>query len=273
MSNQIAVAVEKLNYPFLLITHMVCADQQIHSEEAKALQALAKNTKMGGRTIEEMEKILAQEETHLTVYDVACQVRPGEQSEAMRQVLAVAYIDGFFSPVERAMVEKIAQVWNWTNGEVETLIEQAQGFSTVNKSAENKEDTKLSFGARILKGADSILSRALVDNLANVVPENIGRQIKQSRQELLLSGKEYDSAIQQCAAIASEDYKYAALALKGTTETLHNLGKSIQEQLTVIQRQATSKGQANTAAEVAKQLEATRKALTVEIIKEIESVR
>ncbi|MBD2445815.1 50S ribosome-binding GTPase [Nostoc sp. FACHB-152] len=273
MTEQIAVAVERLNFAFLLVTHMVCADQQIHSEEAKALQALAINTKMGERTIVEMEKILAQEETHLSVYDVARQVRPGEQSEAMRQVLAVAYIDGFFSPVERAMVEQIAQIWNWTNGEIENLIEQAQGFSPVNKSSENKEDTKLSFGAILLKGADSILSRALVDNLANIVPENIGRQIKQSRQELLLSGKEYDSAIQQCAAIATEDYKYAALALKGTTETLHNLGKGIQEQLTVIQRQATGKGQAKTAAEVAKQLEATRKALTVEIMKEIESVR
>ncbi|MBD2458702.1 50S ribosome-binding GTPase [Nostoc sp. FACHB-87] len=273
MSEQIAVVVEQLNFAFLLITHMVCADQQIHSEEAQALQELAKRSKIGERTIEEMEKILAQDEDYLSVDDVARQIPLSGQSEAMRQVLAVAYIDGFFSAIERAMVDEIAEIWNWSNGEIETLIEQAQGFSKINKSSEEKEVTKLSFGARLLKGADSILSRALVDSVAKIAPENIGRQIQQSRQEILLSGEEYKGSVEECAAIASEDYKYAELALKGTGSTLHNLGKGIQEQLTAIQHQANGKGQAKTAAEVAKQLEATRKALTVEIIKEMESVR
>lgn len=112
-----------------------------------------------------------------------------------------------------------------------------------------------------------------MDNLTKIAPENVGRQIKQLRQEILLSGPEYNKAIQECAAIATEDYKFAELGLTGTRETLYNLGKGIEEQLTVIQRQAVGKGQAKTAAEVAKQLEDTKKALTVKIIKEIESVR
>ncbi|MBW4565834.1 MAG: 50S ribosome-binding GTPase [Mojavia pulchra JT2-VF2] len=271
MSDQTVLAPKQLDYGFLLLTHIVCADQQIHSEEAKILQELANNSKMGERTIEEMEKILAQAEDFLSVEDVARKVPPGKQSETMRQILALAYLDGFFSPLEREMVDQIAGIWSFSQGEIERLIEQAEGFGTPKDTLQ--EQSALSLGARILKGADSLLSRVLVDNLTKIAPENLGRQIKQLRQEILLSGPEYDKAIQECAAIATEDYKFAELALTGTRQALYNLGKGIEEQLTTIQRQASGKGQAKTAVEVAKQLEDTKKALTVKIIKEIESVR
>lgn len=57
MSNLIPKASEQLDYPFLLISHMVCAERQIHSEK--------------------MEKILAQDEHLLSVEDAACQVSFG----------------------------------------------------------------------------------------------------------------------------------------------------------------------------------------------------
>ncbi len=98
-------------------------------------------------------------------------------------------------------------------------------------SVDDDNQPELSVGARLVKGADSIFSRALVDNLAKIVPENVGRQIEQLRREILLSGPEYDDAIQQCAAIATEDYKFAEIALKGTRLALNNLGKGIQDQL------------------------------------------
>ena len=274
MSDRTLGATEPLDYRFLLLTHMVCADRQIHSEEAKALHELAQHTKMGQRSIEEMEKILAQDEQLLSVEDIARKVPPGEQSEVMRQILAMAYIDGFFSPLEREMVDLLGEIWNWSKGEIERLIEQPEEFGTGKRSVDDDNNQpELSVGARFVKGADSIFSRALVDNLAKIVPENVGRQIEQLRREILLAGPEYDDAIQQCAAIATEDYKFAEIALKGTRLALNNLGKGIQDQLAAIHRKTTSKGEAKTAAEVAKQLETTRIALTGEILKEIESLR
>ncbi|GAX43316.1 GTP-binding protein HSR1-related protein [Tolypothrix sp. NIES-4075] len=82
---------EQINYQFLLLTHMVCADEQIHSEESKVLRDLAQNAKMGTRSIEEMEKILSQDENFISFEDVARQVPPGEQSEAIRQIIAIAW--------------------------------------------------------------------------------------------------------------------------------------------------------------------------------------
>jgi len=273
MSDSTTIASEQLDYPFLLVTHIVCADQQIHSEESKALRSLADKARIGQHSLDEMEKILAQDENHLSVEDVARSVSPGQQSEVMRQILALAYIDGFFSPLEREMVEQVARCWNWSAGEIQRLIEEAEGF-TANRSINNDNNQpELSIGARFLKGAESILSRALVTKLAEIAPENVGRRIEQLQQEILLAGPEYDDAIRQCAAIATEDYKFAELALKGTQLTLSHLGKGIQDQLQALQSNTSGKGQAKTAAEVAKQLEMTRKALTVEIIEKLESVR
>ena len=273
MPDSITVASEQLDYPFLLVTHMVCADQQIHSEESKALHELASQTRVGQSTIEEMEKILAQDEQLVSVEDVARSIPPDQHSEAMRQILALAYVDGFFSPLEREMIEQVARIWQWTAGEIQQLIEEAEGF-TANRCVNNDNNqTELSIGARLLMGAESILSRSLVTKLAEIAPENVGRKIEQLQREILLAGPEYDDAIRQCAAIASEDYQFAAVALEGTESALTNLGRNIQQAIKEIQHKTTGKGQATAAKEVAKQLENTRKALTTDIIKEIETVR
>lgn len=268
------IADEQLDYPFLLVTHMVCADQQIHSKEAKALHELAKLTKVGQKTIAEMEKILAQDEYQISVENVARKVSPGQQNEAMRQILALAYsIDGFFSLLEREKVERLADTCNCSVAEILQIITEVGGFNTNSYDSDNNDEQKLSLGARLLRGIEPILSRSKINKLAEIAPENIGQPIEEPQQKILLSESEYDDAIRQCAAIATENYEYAKLALEGTYSALENLEQDLQNQLQALQSNTSGKGQAKTAAEVAKQLETTRKALTVEIVKELESVR
>ena len=59
MSYSSTVASEQLDYGFLLLTHIVCADQQIHSEESKYLKELGDRANISQFTKDEMEKILA----------------------------------------------------------------------------------------------------------------------------------------------------------------------------------------------------------------------
>jgi len=259
-----------INYPFLLVTHMVCADQQIHSEESKALHELATQIEAGQRTLEEMEKILAQDDHQLSVEEVARRVPSSQKNEAMCQILAIAYVDGFCSVLERKMAERIAQIWNWPKAEIQQQIEEAGAFSDTGFLDESNQQ-KLSVSGRLLQKADSILSRALVNKLANLTGAE--EKVEQLRQEILLSGPEYDEAIRQCAVIAKEDYKFAELALKSAGSTLRSLRKNLQNSIAEIQSKTTSKGQANQAKEVAKQLELTQKSLSDEIIKEIQEVQ
>ncbi len=271
MSYLISKTTEHLDYPFLLVTHMVCADQQIHSEESKALRELATQIGASQRTLAEMEKILAQEENQLSVEDLARKVSPGEQSEAMSQMLAIAYVDGFCSALERQMAEQVAGIWNWPTGEVQRQLAEVGAFTNTRFIGEHNQQQKVSFGARFLTGADSLLSRALVDNVAKLTGSE--QKVEQIRREILLTGPEYDEAIRQCAVIADEDYKFAELALKTALSALSHLGKNIQVAIEDIKYKTGGKGQATTAKEVAKQLEDTRNALSAEIIKEMEIVR
>ena len=271
MSDLSSRTTEHLDYPFLLVTHMVCADQQIHSEESKALRELATQIGASQRTLAEMEKILAQEESQLSVEDLARKVSPGEQSEAMSQMLAIAYVDGFCSALERQMAEQVARIWNWPPGEVQRQLAEAGAFTDTRFIGKHNQQQKVSFGARFLTGADSLLSRVLVDNVAKLTGSE--QKVEQIRREILLTGPEYDKAIRQCAVIADEDYKFAELALKTAISALSNLEKNIQVAIEDIKHRTSGKGQATTAKEVAKQLEDTRNALSAEIIKEMEIVR
>jgi len=264
---------KQINYQFLMLTHMVCADEQIHSEEVKALQELAQSMDVETHTIEEMKKILSQDENFVSVENAARQIEKGEQSEVMRQIIAIAYVDGYFSPLEREMIDHVAKIWNWSKSEIESFLEQTRELGRVKRPIDNRDELELSVGARVLKGVDSVLSRGLVNNVAKLAPENIGRKIEQLRKELLLAGPEYDDAIEKCTVVATEDYKYAEKSLKSAYSALASLAKNLDKYTQEIQQKTSSKGQANTAKEVAKQLESTRKALTAETLKALEGVR
>ena len=265
---------ESIDYKLILIAHTICADQQIHSDEAKALHELAEAVNANQQTIDETEKIFSQDKHLISVEDAAKRINPSERSESIRQVLAIAYVDGFFSPLEREMVEKIAQIFGCAK-ELHGMIEAAEEFraSCVNDDGSENESSKLSLGAVILKGAESVLSRSLVQKLGQIAPENIGRKIEKLQREILLSGEEYDSAIKQCGDIAREDYQFAEKSLNRTLESLDQLKSNIQRRLLVLQKQSSGKGTSSSAKEIFSQLEETRKALTTEIIKEIELLR
>ncbi|MEB3343341.1 GTPase [Okeania sp.] len=261
---------QDLDYPFLLVTHIVCADQQIHSEESKALDELAKQSQVGTRTLAEMEKILAQDEQQLSVAEIALRVAPKQRNETMWQMLSIAYVDGFCSTLERQMAQQVAQIWGWSDGELERQIEETGAFADTRFIVGgNKEEVSL--GARMLKNADSLLSKALVDKLATFSRKQ--QKVEQLRREILLSGLEYDEVIHQCAVIAEEDYLFGERALKYTDKALQNLGISLQKAIAEIKDKSSEKGANSPAEEVANQLEGICKELTAKIIKKIDGVR
>ncbi|MGQ9873552.1 GTPase [Leptodesmis sp.] len=106
-----------------------------------------------------------------------------------------------------------------------------------------------------------------------MAPEHTGEQIKRLQREILLSGPEYDGAIRQCAKIAREDIEYANKALRDASLSLQKLGNDLQPIMHDIQKKIVGKGEYQTAKDVAKQLEQTRRNLSAEILHNLESVR
>lgn len=141
------------------------------------------------------------------------------------------------------MVEKIADIFGCSQ-QLQDIIEAAEEFrsSCVNDDGSENESSKLSLGAVILKGAESVLSRSLVQKLGQIAPENIGRKIEKLQREILLSGEEYDAAIKQCGDIAKEDYHFSEKSLNRTLESLDKLKSNIQKRLLIVQNQSSEKG-------------------------------
>lgn len=271
MSYTTQAASAPLDYGFLLLVHLICADKQIHSEEFKYLRELGIHADISQQTKDEMYKILAQEDNHLTVDDIAKQVSVDEQSEVMRQILAIAYTDGYFAPSEREIVDHLASIWNWSNKEIDRIIAEAESLGDRVSKNNNSNQTELSFAAKLFKNEQkSALSRAIIGMAAKAAPEVIGQKVERLEREILLFGSEYDEAIEQCSKIAQEDYQYAELAFKKTESTLKTLILSLGE---VMLRIETKNSKATTAKEVANQLEESRKYLDAEIIKELNKVQ
>jgi uncharacterized tellurite resistance protein B-like protein/GTP-binding protein EngB required for normal cell division len=263
---------ETLNYSFLLLVHIICADQQIHSRESRALRDLAQQTHINELTLQEMERVLGQDATHISFEECARSVPVGQRSEVLRQILAIAYIDGYFSPLEREVVDQIAAIWGIHGSEIQQMLEVAQGFDQRNSDTDNDEDS-LSIGAKLLKGAESVLSRSLIAKLAELAPENIGQRIERLQREILLAGPEYDEAIKKCASTAQEDYKYAHRSLESSYNALKTLAGRLQESIYTIKRTTTGQGQYKAAKEVSEKLEQTRRNLLGEILRDLENMR
>lgn len=260
---------QQLNYQFLLLTHIVCADQQIHSEEAQALRDLAKAANIEENTLLEMEKILSQEDKYLSLELIAGKIPHGQQTETMRQLLTMAHIDGYFAPLEREMIYKIGQVWHWSKNEIDKIIQEAKSKQPPKDNKENEEE-ELSLAARFLEsGYKSGLSRAIINLVVKISPDAIKETVSKLEREILIKGPEYEKAIEHCSKIAREDFNFAYKALAQVDKALRELANNLENTIRQIENRTNNKGQANTAKEIAQQLDYSRQALKQNIIKEL----
>ncbi len=264
-----------MNYDLLLIAHVICADRQIHSEEVRYLNDLSEKNGADATTLELVEKFFAQDENCLSVEDVAKNIALETRKEVFSQVLEVAHIDGNFSPLEKNIIDKIAKIWNLSENDVQIAIAQAD--NNYRKSQAQKliqdEHLELSLSAKVLKGAESVFSRGLVKKLAEAAPVDIGQRIEQLQREVLLSGSEYDEAIQKCAKIAQEDYKFVESRLKQTELTLQQLQENINIQIKELQKLSLVRGKGGSAKEAIEQISQTKQALEVKIVRQLQDTR
>ncbi len=260
---------ETLDYSFLLLAHVICADQQLHDQELRFLEDLVERSHVRELTLAEMKKILERDDTQIPLEKSAQNVPIGERSEVLKKILMVAQVDGYFSGLEREIVNQIAQVWGIDKYQIEHMIKDAP---RINNRAVSHNKTELSVRARFLKTAESMLSRRLINKIGQLTP-GLEEKIEQVRREILLSGPEYDGAIQRCAKVAREDFRYADQSLRMVFSSLQELRHGLQHVIDTIKGKTVGKGEHQTAQEVANQLEQTQQKLSAEILRDLESVR
>ncbi|ELS02957.1 ATPase involved in chromosome partitioning [Xenococcus sp. PCC 7305] len=120
---------EKLDYGFLVLTHIVCADRQIDSEKLQYLKELGDRRNISELTKAKMNKILAQNNPNLTVDYIANATINEQRSQVMQQILTTFYKQGLFGLPEQEAIMRIANVCNWSQKGIKRII-QAQGFKS-----------------------------------------------------------------------------------------------------------------------------------------------
>ncbi|MDJ0727699.1 MAG: 50S ribosome-binding GTPase, partial [Prochloraceae cyanobacterium] len=262
----------QLNYQFLLLVHMVCADGQLHSEELKHLENLAQKYQIGQSTRDEMNKIIKGDDRDISVGFLADRIDKDKHQETMRQMMVVGYAYGSFSPSKEKIIDRVANCWNWSSDYRNKLLEEARKLADL---AINYKQHKKASETTKIQG-----DRQEKDNSAN--SDKKDRKIS-NQKENLLDEVEYKEAIEQCSKIAKEDYQYTEIAaLQRTRSTLDNLANNLQQAIrradlakgegAEIKYRSRNKGKANSAKEVAQQLENSRKDLDAQITKDIEEV-
>jgi len=203
---------------------------------------------------------------------LAHQIQPGQQTETLQQLLAVASIDGYVAPLEEAFIELIAGFWNIPALEVKRLRLKARK-QQYSQSVSNAMEDELSLGARLLQGTESVLSRELINRLSEIAPKGWGRQVRELQREILLAGPEYDSAISKCAEVAQKDYRFAEASLKSVRTVLNHLSGNLQDVLDQLSSSITLSGKAENLNAVVTQLDETRQELNETIFQELENIQ
>lgn len=261
-----------LDCSLLLIAHLICADEQIHIHEVKALQSLAHRLKVSQTTQDALDAILSQSAAAPTVEMLARQISPGQQTETLQQLLAVAGIDGYVAPLEEKFIEQVASFWDVPALEVKRLRLGARK-QQYSQSVSSDLEAELSLGARLLQGTESVLSRELINRLSEIAPKGLGQQVRKLQREILLAGPEYDSAISKCAEVAQKDYRFAESSLKSVRTALNHLSENLQEVLDQLSSSIAPSGKAENLNAVISQLDETRQELNETIFQELEKIQ
>ena len=118
---------DKIDYGFLVLTHIACADQQINSEKLKYLEELGNQRNISERTKDEMKRILADNNQHLQVNYITNSKLSEQRSLVMKQILDTFYNNDLFRLSEQEAIMRIASVCNWSQKGVKRII-QKEGF-------------------------------------------------------------------------------------------------------------------------------------------------
>ena len=265
---------KKIDYTFLLYVHLACADGQIHSEESRIMEMLINELNINDITVNEMQKIIGQNDDMLSLDNTIENVLPQEYMNCLQILTTIAYSDGFCDVAEKEMINKIAKQWNIEQDDLEDFIDKAisiqKNLDISSISLDYKQN--MSLVEKVISKADTILSGRFLKALSKISSEKMKEKIKSTQNKMLLNGPEYDKAIENCQAIAKEDIKYAKPALNDTLSELNILKSSLSENIKILSINL-NKSEAKTAKKVVDFIEGMEETLEKEIYRKLQEIK
>jgi GTP-binding protein EngB required for normal cell division len=232
-----------LNYPYLLAAHTVCVNGQLHQNELKLLQWLAKELDVDDKTETAAEFILAQTDDHPDLESVLQGITPEQQPTALSMAMLASHFDGVLDRAEQRFLERIKQQWLVSDelyAQIQECAEkEAQRLLANLKTATHSE---ISSGAKIFSSLEAVLGQGVVDRVIDTLgTASMKERIQDYRIEALLSGPKYDKAIEECREVGLRDIEVADTCLHATAQTLKQIGVELHSKIAEIQAQIGGK--------------------------------
>jgi tRNA U34 5-carboxymethylaminomethyl modifying GTPase MnmE/TrmE len=267
------VECEVIDYAFLIYVYMICADEQEHIYETRALDLLMKEEGVNAKTKEEAGKIISQEEDRIPVQEVIDSIPEESYLQCIKNLAAFSYVDGYCDPLERDLLDEVAKKWGFTQKELNVFC--AEGESAWAHIAEEAEHLNYSqqfnLGEKVVLGADRLINGRLLKFMKKLKLETIRQKLETLENKILLSGPEYNKAIEECRQVAQEDIEFTSPALETTRDILQQLRNTLKIEMENI-TSSTKANTARTAKEVTAFLQETGTYLENEIFKNLEKV-
>lgn len=215
---------ESLDYVLPLAAHMVVADQQVHDRELAIIEALACRPGVSRGAQLYAQAILAAADDAQPFADALRAVPPQHRETALRALAAVALADGVIVSAERTLLDRAAQLWRVPTETVDLYTEEARRYVMVD--AQSSEATSPTLAARVVARVDALLGAQAIDTIGGLVGAK--ERVQSLRREFLLSGPEYDHAIEACAAIARVDLVRCDAELRGSMQALDHVLRELR---------------------------------------------
>jgi ribosome biogenesis GTPase A/tellurite resistance protein len=273
IDQSIAQANEQIDYVFLLYVYMLCVDGQEHINERKALYKIAERNGVNVKTKEEAEKIFTQSDQRFPLNTVIESIPVLSHKECMQNLAALAYVDGYCDPMERELLESLSKLWGISELELDRFcVDGAASCCELVDNAETLDySQQFTLGEKLIAGVDRLSDGQLLRVMKSMHSDSIKKIINGLKHKTLLSGPDYDKAIEKCRKIAQEDIAIATPALKTARDSLERLKSELNctiKKLGVFD----AKEQAKTAKEVLSFLKSTEEYFASEIFRKVESI-
>ncbi|MEN9481124.1 MAG: hypothetical protein RLZZ298_2519 [Pseudomonadota bacterium] len=232
-----------VNYPYLLAVHMVCADGQLHQKEHLGLKSLAEEFRIDDATQAAADAILSQADEHISLNAIIRNTPLPLRSQALYMASLASLLDDVVDRTEEQMLEGVISSWQFDPNDFAKIKKDARHHALNMQGTKHQvERENISTGAKIYKGLENVLGQRLLDQVVKGLgSESLKERVDNFRIEALLSGPEYDKAIEECRIVGLRDIEVADNSLAAATNALNNVREMLERMLSHLETKAGDK--------------------------------
>ena len=264
---------EAINWPLLLLTHAACVDEQLHVRETDSLRRFAEEWGASQVTKDAMTAIIEQDEEAPSAGKIASKIDIESREPTLRYLLYLSHVDGHHHPHERKLAKDVAREWRIGNETLRQMTDQAAELAKQTDFDEvgEDEDVELNFRERLLKTTEDHVPSGVIDTIVRIGPSRLSRKVDRARQRILLSGEDYEEALDECAEVARQDFDSAAETTREALDDFREVETDLAEQLERLEEKTSSESSATD--EVKGQFAATAESLEEEVHSRMERLQ